>query len=664
MKIREKVLLPVIVFNLAVILISFFLIRHQVQESLYQYYEEVVVKKSDILDYEIEEMKDSALKCAQWLKNSTELIDAMKEKNRDKALEFGKTAMLSFEMDYFVLTDKEGKVFIRGHEPNQFGDSIIDQGNIKKALKGEAGAGIEKDSAAKMSVCAGAPVKNIDGEIIGTVSIGYVMGEEKFIDRLQQKLNADITIFNGTERWMTTIKDNGNKRIIGKKIEHPEIINTVFDKRNGYNDMTTIENIPYFASYTPIIDTNNVVNGMFFVGERIDMVKHLSNQLVLFQISVIAILCLIMVLVLNLIVLRFVIRPIHMVTGFLKETADGKGDLTMSIRLNSKDEIAHMVQWFNQFISRLKDMIIGIKAASSSVRVGTTQLSAAIEQSNTIINNLSYRINTIAEGMMDNTKNFRRVDAVTEEKAKSVQSIASLCEDSTKESANVQGAAKEGSVAVFQVVGAIGEIAASSREVQEKMDELGRLSDKVGEIVDVITNISSQTNLLALNASIEAARVGEQGKGFAVVAGEIKKLAAESSYSAKEITAIIQEIREKILQNQDMVNKTNEKVKVGTNLASIIEQRNEKAISSIILVDEKMKHIDEALQNQALASIQIVSAIKEADAVTEKICASTQEMNGELEEQVSVSEEINAAVSEIENMMKKLSAMVNQFTTE
>lgn len=62
MKIRGKVLLPVIVFNLTVILISFFLIRYQVQESLYQYYEEVVVKKSDILDYEIEEMKDSAWK--------------------------------------------------------------------------------------------------------------------------------------------------------------------------------------------------------------------------------------------------------------------------------------------------------------------------------------------------------------------------------------------------------------------------------------------------------------------------------------------------------------------------------------------------------------------------------------------------------------------------
>lgn len=94
------------------------------------------------------------------------------------------------------------------------------------------------------------------------------------------------------------------------------------------------------------------------------------------------------------------------------------------------------------------------------------------------------------------------------------------------------------------------EISAQSEEISAVSSTLSKTAKdsqtRVGEtdqVIAFIKDIASQTNLLGLNAAIEAARVGDAGRGFGVVAEEIRKLAANSADSTKQISSVLRELQ-------------------------------------------------------------------------------------------------------------------------
>jgi methyl-accepting chemotaxis protein len=80
---------------------------------------------------------------------------------------------------------------------------------------------------------------------------------------------------------------------------------------------------------------------------------------------------------------------------------------------------------------------------------------------------------------------------------------------------------------------------AFSEARRRNQDRIRAVVDQVRHLTPLaalIADISRQTNLLSINASIEAARAGAEGAGFKVVAAEVRRLSAQTSEAAKQIS--------------------------------------------------------------------------------------------------------------------------------
>lgn len=102
--------------------------------------------------------------------------------------------------------------------------------------------------------------------------------------------------------------------------------------------------------------------------------------------------------------------------------------------------------------------------------------------------------------------------------------------------------AKEMTATSQELAATAGELAGHLTQVQTKSNQVLCEIQKTDNILKIVSNVAQSSNLLGLNAAIEAARAGEQGRGFAVVAGEIRKMAANSADSVKDVGAILGDI--------------------------------------------------------------------------------------------------------------------------
>ena len=155
------------------------------------------------------------------------------------------------------------------------------------------------------------------------------------------------------------------------------------------------------------------------------------------------------------------------------------------------------------------------------------------------LDNLAQEINSQSQG---NASSLEEASAGVMEIADAANQVSETAQSSLEECHASADLARRYQKEINEVSLAIKNVGEVVQAAVSDINELNTASEKIANFVEKIRGIASQTNLLALNAAIEAARAGEHGKGFAVVAEEVRKLAAESEGTTKEIEEIVQEI--------------------------------------------------------------------------------------------------------------------------
>jgi len=341
---------------------------------------------------------------------------------------------------------------------------------------------------------------------------------------------------------------------------------------------------------------------------------------------------------------RKITIPIKHAGEMLKDIAQGEGDLTKRLKVETKDEVGEMADWFNKFIDTIQKIIKDVAQNANQVREASGELSIISKQMTSGAEQTSEKANVVAAAGEEMSSNMSSVAAATEEAATNVNMVATAAEQMIATINEIaQNSEKASNIT--------GEAVAQTQSASNKVDELGSAANEIGKVVETITEISEQVNLLALNATIEAARAGEAGKGFAVVANEIKDLAKQTAEATQEIKGKIGAIQDstgatvtEIGQILKVINDVNDIV---SNIATAVEEQSvttKEIAENVVQASQGIQEVNENVAQSSIVAGDIAKDIENVNQASGEMSNSSNQVNMSAEALARLSETLNEMV--------------------
>jgi len=247
--------------------------------------EDILTSRIKVLNYYFDRSMGNSIDAAILMSQNPDAIKAIKEKDANEVLRLFTEALDKHGVSYFTITDDEGNVLGRTHQPSNFGDSIANQLNVINALKGEVSSYYEPGVFVRVSVRTGVPVFDLDGRIIGVVIAGVRFDDESAVKDLQQLFCSDVSIFYGNTRIVTTLTTEDGRPAEGTMMP-PHIEKVIYEDGESFHGEIEIFGKSIAAHYMPIFNADGDAFAAIFIGVSTDDLRQESN-IVLMQILVI-----------------------------------------------------------------------------------------------------------------------------------------------------------------------------------------------------------------------------------------------------------------------------------------------------------------------------------------------------------------------------------------
>ena len=286
-----------------------------------------------------------------------------------------------------------------------------------------------------------------------------------------------------------------------------------------------------------------------------------------------------------------VANQVREISNRIQNIAEGDGDLTVRLPVNTNDELGELASHVNQFIEKLQRII-------GSVLVNTSEVSKAAE-SLLVVSSNSQR------AADDQCHAITMVVTAVNELTMAIQEVARNTSNTAQNTKEATLITDRGQERILLAVERVQSLAVRISETAEFMSRLESEAKNVTSVIDVIRSVAEQTNLLALNAAIEAARAGEQGRGFAVVADEVRTLASRTQQSTTDIHGMLSQLQQGVQHAVDAM---------GSSATMTSE-----AVTSATEAGQSLTGIGSAVKQISDMTLQIATAAEEQSSVTSEI---------------------------------------------
>ena len=326
-----------------------------------------------------------------------------------------------------------------------------------------------------------------------------------------------------------------------------------------------------------------------------------------------------------------------------------------------KDEIGEIFKATMHLRNSFKTIISEVNDTASTLLAASEELEQVSEHTSSTTEEIGKAVEDIAQGAMSQAES-------TEEASKQIIFMGENVEDTSKAVELLHMNAdqmQESGVMAMNTLNELNDINEKTKleidAIYKQTNETNEFAQKIKAAAIVITSIAEETNLLSLNASIEAARAGESGRGFAVVADQIKRLAEQSSLSAKEIETII----------HTLIENSNKAVETMHNVKGTIDLQNEnlnRTKDNFAVVYDGINHSTEQIKQIAnitkkLNNIRttVVDIIGNLSAISEENAASTEETSASTTDLTIAVKDIGGEITVLRGLSDELVTAVSMF---
>jgi methyl-accepting chemotaxis protein len=353
-----------------------------------------------------------------------------------------------------------------------------------------------------------------------------------------------------------------------------------FEEIKGKRVLTYLRPLPNFQQCFLCHGSDHQLRGVLMISMTIENIhKELAeNRRQLIWIALSALLA--VGIILKISMHQVVMSPMHKVVERIQDIADGEGDLTKLITVQSQDEVGKVASGFNRFVEKLRAIVTQVLATARQV---TQAVQEVLRNTNLIAQG-----SEVQAGAIDST--FQAVSHLNksiEQVSERVMSLAVHSEEST--------------AAIMQISASIQEIASETDVLSRSVEgvssaivELSTSTHQINENVEILSASADETT----SSSVQMDRIIEQIRSHVHSTVELSnRVAADAKQGEESVDQALDGIQ-RIKQYSEQIyavihrlqKRTEDIGKILDVIAEVAEQTNLLALNASIIAAQSGEH--------------------------------------------------------------------------